>query len=64
MVKPAFCGRAGQIRTQVAKEMTDDLRNIAEENALLMRESLTFAFSLDHVVDHPLERSGGPNEAA
>ena len=44
--------------------MTDDLRNIAEENALLMRESLTFAFSLDHVVDHPLERKGEPNEAA
>ena len=46
-----------QIRSQLANEMIDDLKNIAEENALLMRESLTFAFSLDTTtVDHPLSR--------
>jgi hypothetical protein len=38
--------------------MTDDLKNVAEENALLMRESLTFAFSLDNVVEHPLSKQG------
>lgn len=42
------------IRTQIAKEMTSDLKNVSEENALLMRESITLSFSLDNVVEHPL----------
>lgn len=37
----------------------DDLGNIAEENSLLMRETLVTAFSLDNVVDHPLEEMEG-----
>ncbi len=49
-----------QIRSQIAKEMIEDLKNVAEENALLMRESVTVAFSLDNVVDHPLSRQGPP----
>jgi hypothetical protein len=48
-----------QIRTQISKEMMDDLGNIAEENSLLMRETLVTAFSLDNVVDHPLEEMEG-----
>lgn len=48
-----------QIRTQISKEMIDDLKNIAEENALLMRETLVTSFSLDNVVDHPLSRAKG-----
>lgn len=44
-----------QIRTQLANEMIDDLKDIAEENALLMRESITSMFSLEQVVEHPLE---------
>jgi len=35
--------------------MIDDLKDIAEENALLMRESITSMFSLEQVVEHPLE---------
>ncbi len=44
-----------QIRTQIANEMIDDLKDIAEENALLMRESIAGMFSLEQVIDHPLE---------
>lgn len=44
-----------QIRTQIASEMIDDLKDIAEENALLMRESIAGMFSLEQVVEHPLE---------
>jgi len=39
--------------------MVEDLKNIAEENALLMRETLVMSFSLDNVVDHPLSRVKG-----
>ena len=42
-----------QIRTQLAKEMTQDLSDVAEENALLMRETIAVSFSLDNVVQHP-----------
>ena len=45
-----------QIRTQIANEMIDDLKDIAEENSLLMRESLFASLSLEQVVDHPLEQ--------
>lgn len=38
--------------------MIEDLKNVTEENALLMRESVSMAFSLDNVVDHPLSRQG------
>jgi hypothetical protein len=47
-----------QIRSQIAKEMIDDLKDVGEENALLMRESVSLAFSLDNVVEHPLSRRG------
>ena len=39
-----------QIRTQLAKEMTQDLSNVAEENALLMRETIAASFSLESMV--------------
>ena len=54
-----FCA---QIRTQLASEMIDDLKDIAEENSLLLRETIFSSFSLDHVVDHPLEAV--PEESA
>ena len=44
-----------QIRTQIASEMVDDLKDVAEENALLMRESIAGMFSLEQVVERPLE---------
>ncbi len=50
---------AVQIRTQIAQEMVQDLGNIAEENSLLMRETLFLAFNLDNVVDHPLNQEEG-----
>jgi len=31
-----------------------------QENALLMRETIQFSFSLDNVVDHPLTRGAAP----
>ena len=40
--------------------MSPQKTTCAEGNALLMRESLTFAFSLDHVVDHPWSAAGSP----
>ena len=48
-----------QVRTQLAKEFVQDLQDIAEENALLMRETVTqsFTLSLDNVVDHPMDKS-------
>ena len=49
-----------QIRTQIAGEMIDDLKDIAEENALLMRESIAGMFSLEQVVEHPPESK--PNQ--
>eukprot|EP00884_Botryococcus_braunii_P000401 jgi/Botrbrau1/10361/Bobra.0321s0035.1 len=47
--------RIMDIRTQIAKEMTSDLKNIGEENAALMRETLQISFLLDQVAEHPLE---------
>lgn len=58
-----------QIRTQIAKEMTSDLKAIGEENAVLLRETLQVSFMLEPVVEHPLEAplegtsSAGSNEA-
>ncbi|CAK0769965.1 hypothetical protein CVIRNUC_003720 [Coccomyxa viridis] len=54
--------RIMEIRTQLASEMIDDLKDIAEENSLLLRETIFSSFSLDHVVDHPLEAE--PEESA
>ncbi|KAK9816716.1 hypothetical protein WJX72_004127 [[Myrmecia] bisecta] len=48
--------RIMEIRSQIAKEMVDDLKNVAEENSLLMRETVMASFSLDNVVDHPLSK--------
>ena len=45
-----------QIRTQLAKEMTQDLRDVSQENASLMRETVTFSFNLDNVVAHPTDK--------
>ena len=49
--------RIMDIRSEVAKEFLADLSNIAEENALLMRESITESFSLDldATAVHPFE---------
>jgi hypothetical protein len=58
LLTAAFIYREGvveQIRTQIAKEMTSDLKNIGEENAALMRETLQISFLLDQVAQHPLE---------
>ena len=44
-----------QIRTQLAKEMTQDLSAVAEENAHLMRETIAASFSLDTVASSPFE---------
>ncbi|CAL5220007.1 g1952 [Coccomyxa viridis] len=49
--------RIMEIRTQIANEMIDDLKDIAEENSLLMRESLFASLSLEHVVEHPHEQA-------
>lgn len=51
-----------QIRTQIAKEMTQDLKDISSENALLMRETVTFSFNLDNIVVHPVDKyTSGPD---
>lgn len=47
-----------QIRTQIAKEWAQDLSAIGEENAALLRETLSFSLSLDNVAEHPLEEGG------
>ncbi len=49
--------RIMDIRSAIAKEFVADLSNIAEENALLMRESITesFALNLDAAAVHPFE---------
>lgn len=41
--------RIMEIRTQIAKEMIEDLKQVSEENALLMRETVLSSFSLDNV---------------
>ena len=46
-----------QIRSVIAKEMIQDLSDIAEENSLLMRETIKVSFSLDNVTSHPLDSS-------
>lgn len=46
-----------QIRSVIAKEMITDLGEVAEENSLLMRETISksFTLSLDNVTSHPLD---------
>lgn len=46
-----------QIRTQIAKEMTKDLQEISQENASLMRESLSISFNLANIVAHPTDKA-------
>jgi hypothetical protein len=41
--------RIMEIRTQIAKEMIQELQAVSEENSLLMRETLTSSLSLDNV---------------
>ena len=49
--------RIMDIRSVLAKEFVADLSNIAEENALLMRESIaeSFSLNLDATAVHPFE---------
>ncbi len=51
------------MRTQLAKEFVQDLQDVAEEDALLMRETVTqsFSLSLDNVVDHPMDKNDRKN---
>lgn len=44
-----------QIRTQISREFVQDLQAIAEENAILLRETLSVSLSLDATAAHPLE---------
>lgn len=44
-----------QIRSQIAKEMTQDLKDVSQENTGLLRETLTISFSLDNIVAHPID---------
>lgn len=54
--------RIMEIRTQLAKEMIEDLKQVSEENALLMRETVVSSFSLDNVtVAEEGEDGGGYN---
>jgi hypothetical protein len=41
--------RIMEIRTQIAKEMIDDLKQVSEENALLMRETVLSSFTLNEM---------------
>ena len=38
-----------EIRTQIAKEMIEDLKQVSEENASLMRETVLSSFTLDNI---------------
>jgi hypothetical protein len=53
-----------QIRTQIAKEMTEDLKNVSEENALLLRESLSVSLSKMLLVDDSADGPNPPGDAA
>lgn len=44
-----------QIRTQISREFVQDLQAVAEENAILLRETLSVSLSLDATAAHPLE---------
>ena len=41
--------RIMEIRSQIAKEWAEDLRQVSEENSLLMRETLASSFSLSNL---------------
>jgi hypothetical protein len=68
--------RIMEIRSQIAKEWIDDLKQVSEENALLMREAVLSSFTLGgelSVADpstsdssHPEMRgySTGPDDSA
>lgn len=45
--------RIMDIRVQVAQEFTQDLLNVQQENADLLRESLVASLSIDEPVNHP-----------
>lgn len=47
--------RIMDIRSQIAKEMTQDLKDVSQENTGLLRETLTISFSLDNIVAHPID---------
>ncbi len=44
-----------QIRSQISQEFVQDLQAIAEENSILLRETLAVSLSLDATAEHPLE---------
>ena len=48
-----------QIRSVIAKEMIQDLSDVAEENSALMRETIQLSFSLniDNVTSHPVDNA-------
>jgi hypothetical protein len=52
--------RIMEIRTQIAKEWIEELKQVSEENALLMRESVLSSFAAMPV----LETEGGDDGAA
>ncbi|KAK9798982.1 hypothetical protein WJX73_007665 [Symbiochloris irregularis] len=48
--------RIMDIRTQLAAEMIQDLKEVSAENATLMRETVTLSFNLNNVVAHPVDK--------
>lgn len=48
-----------QIRTAISKEMIQDLKDISEENSVLMRETIqqSFSLNLDNVTSHPMDKT-------
>ena len=51
-----------QIRSQVAEEWIQELKQIAEENAVLLRESVATSFNLDNVVEKPVATDYGKQD--
>jgi hypothetical protein len=54
--------RIMDIRSQLAKEWMEDLSDVSEENALLLRESA--AASLKTITEHPFDSSTDEDEGA
>ena len=52
--------RIMDIRSQLAKEWVEDLSDVSEENALLLRE--TAAASLRNIAEHPFDSSTDEDE--
>lgn len=50
--------RIMEIRSQIAKEWIEELKTVSEENALLLRETVTSSFSLENIA------TASPSEAS